>query len=334
MNKEYEIKAVLKVGGNSLLKNLLCPFCLDENSLIIEGTQMMMIGRKEKLSYVRFCTFKNKIYKMVKSLFFETYIQSPKSFRRVKYMLNAKCQSCGFSTDKVLSKDNIHYIVQHNLYPGDLSISGFPINWLTNRKQFNLLLNKKRTTTKKKSSIYHIYNSPISFKKNYLKSQLISRTSPGFLFGDNVLNLEQAFPLLELSYYLYFINNSQIVGKLCKNYKDIFWAKKERLRYKRSYQNAEENLDASYDIAIKRSLSLLGKEFRGDKILDLSDSNIRMASILHPQNVPFSFPKFIRKPEKTFSNINSDYKWNKGSMESFWRNNRVLIKEKLPRKFL
>jgi PTH2 family peptidyl-tRNA hydrolase len=136
------------------------------------------------------------------------------------------------------------------------------------------------------------------------------------LLKDTLLSREDALIHFENSYQKFFEDNPEILEWLLQTAKDI-------------YDNQESNIDSGidysiqetedvhlHDIAIRRVLQKMGKEFQGDLLLQIRGQNSD-GYILSPGQVPFYAPKLILKKQlKGF--------WMKNSIESFWQSNKVL----------
>ena len=136
------------------------------------------------------------------------------------------------------------------------------------------------------------------------------------LIDDKLTSREEALEFFEESYYQYFVNNPEILDWLILTAKDVFDTAESNIDSKCDYSIQETEAAHLNDIAIRRVLKRLGKEFKGDKLLQIHGENSE-GFFLTTGEIPFHRPDLILKPQiKGW--------WKKNSIESFWQSNKVL----------
>ncbi|NHJ86573.1 MAG: hypothetical protein FK734_13995 [Asgard group archaeon] len=136
------------------------------------------------------------------------------------------------------------------------------------------------------------------------------------LIQGKLLDRIEALTYFEDSYFHFFSNNPEILDWLILTAKDV---------YDTSPTNTDSGLDYTiqetedvhlHDIAIRRVLNRLNKNFQGNKLIEIRGQESEGA-ILSTGQVPFHQPELILQPQLKGW-------WQKNSIESFWQSNKVL----------
>ena len=158
-------------------------------------------------------------------------------------------------------------------------------------------------------------------KKNLRRSEIQKIFGDGnwmiaHLIGDKLLPREEALKYFEESYYQYFANNPEILDWLILTAKDVYDTDESNVNSGLDYSIQETDAAHLNDIAIRRAIKRLGKEFQGEKLLQIHGENSE-GFFLTTGEVPFHKPDIILSPQiKGW--------WKKNSIESFWQSNKVL----------
>ena len=158
-------------------------------------------------------------------------------------------------------------------------------------------------------------------KKKQNRKELLDKYGEGnwkiaHLYDGKLLSREEALIHFENSYQKFFEDNPEILEWLLQIAKDVYDNQESNVNSGLDY-SIQETVDAHlHDIAIRRVLQKIEKEFQGDTLLEIRGENSE-GFILSTGQVPFYEPKLIqRKQLKGW--------WGKNSIESYWQSNKVL----------
>lgn len=159
-------------------------------------------------------------------------------------------------------------------------------------------------------------------KKKLRRNELEEKFGSGnwktlHLVNNKLLSREEALDLYETGYYHYFKDNPEILEWLVTYAKDIYDIAPSNVDSRLDYSIQETDAAHLHDIAIRRSIRKLEKEFLGDVLLEIRGEDSE-GFILSPSQVPFHQPDLILKPQLKGW-------WIKNSIESFWQSNKVLL---------
>lgn len=136
------------------------------------------------------------------------------------------------------------------------------------------------------------------------------------LIDNKLLKMDSTFDYIEESYMDYFNKNPEILDWLVLTAKNVYVNYETDIKSETDYSKQESDTIHYIDIAIRRVLEKLGKNFQGSKLIQIKGENTD-GFILTTEIVPFSSPQLIFRPQ-----VKGD--WNKDSIESFYRSNKVL----------
>jgi len=141
-----------------------------------------------------------------------------------------------------------------------------------------------------------------------------------FIWGDRVIKYEDALQLYEDAYLSFLQSHPDVLQWLVKTASDVYDTSESNVLSGTDYGVQETAGTHLQDIAIRKCLVRLGKNFRGDHLVQVRGKNSE-GYILNPGNIRFHIPDRILKPEARGW-------WSAGSIESFWQSNKVLqVKE-------
>lgn len=136
------------------------------------------------------------------------------------------------------------------------------------------------------------------------------------LVNDQLLTRDEALIHFENSYLSFFQKNPEILEWLILSAKEIFDTDPSNVDSGLDYSIQETDAIHLHDIAIRRVLTKLNKNFQGENLMQIRGENSD-GYILTTGQVPFYKPELILKPELKGW-------WQKKSIESFWQSNKVL----------
>ena len=152
-----------------------------------------------------------------------------------------------------------------------------------------------------------------------------------WLVGDNYLEYEEACRLYEDAYFEYFKKRPELLEYLLEVASDV---------YDDDPSNVESGLDYSkrgdlrthiQDIAIRNCVKRFGREFRGDKLIQIRDriGEHPLSLALSPGQVPFHKSELISNPDN-LAEIRRQAWWLPSSVEDFYqRGKRLVVRNKL-----
>ncbi len=158
-------------------------------------------------------------------------------------------------------------------------------------------------------------------QKRQKRKELLDKFDEGnwkiaHLYEDELLSQEEALNHFENSYQKFFEDNPEILEWLLHTARDIYDNQETNVNSGFDYSIQETDDAHLHDIAIRRVLQKMEKEFQGELLLQIRGENSE-GFILSTGQVPFYKPKLIqRKQLKGW--------WGKNSIESYWQSNKVL----------
>ena len=134
---------------------------------------------------------------------------------------------------------------------------------------------------------------------------------------EKYLPFNEAIKYYEKAYEEFLKNNPQIVEYLIKNAKDVYDNSETNVSSGTDYAKQETKSHHYQDIAIRCVLTKLGKNFQGDKLIQIrSKSHDEVGKMLSPGRVPFHRPELITNSLQSW--------WKEKSIEDFWQSNKVI----------
>ncbi|HUT82233.1 MAG TPA: peptidyl-tRNA hydrolase [Candidatus Bathyarchaeia archaeon] len=158
-------------------------------------------------------------------------------------------------------------------------------------------------------------------KKRLRRSELATK------FGENnwtifhlvdgkLLSREDALTHFEKSYLKYFSENPETLEWLINYASEIYDTAPSNVDSKLDYSIQETEAAHLHDIAIRRVLKQLGREFQGNTLLQIRGEESD-GYILTTGQIAFYKPELIINPQLKGW-------WKKNSIESYWQSNKVL----------
>lgn len=136
------------------------------------------------------------------------------------------------------------------------------------------------------------------------------------LVDGKLLSREEALAYFEEGYYQFLKKNPELLDWLILTAQDIYDTDPSNIDSKFDYSIQETEAAHLNDIAIRRVIKRLGKEFQGSKLLQVHGVDSE-GFILTSGQVPFHKLDLIYSPQiKGW--------WSKNSIEAFWQSNKVL----------
>ncbi|MBN1329892.1 MAG: hypothetical protein JXA54_10495 [Candidatus Heimdallarchaeota archaeon] len=136
------------------------------------------------------------------------------------------------------------------------------------------------------------------------------------LVDGRLLTREEALVHYEKSYLIFFNENPEILDWLTSYALEIFDTAPSNVDSKLDYSIQETDAAHLHDIAIRRVLKQLGRDFHGSNLLQIRGESSD-GFILTTGQVPFYKPELIINPQLKGW-------WMRNSIESYWQSNKVL----------
>jgi len=141
----------------------------------------------------------------------------------------------------------------------------------------------------------------------------------GFLLDDIVISYDDALKLYEESYFRYLWNNPTILRYVSESASDVFDTAPSNIQSGLDWYAQEDSSTHLQDIAIRRVFKRIGIRFHGERPLQIRGRNSELY-ILNPGKVPFIMSELI------YDQNDLARPWvERGTIESFWQNNRVIL---------
>lgn len=154
----------------------------------------------------------------------------------------------------------------------------------------------------------------------------------GYLWDEKIIDQSEALMKIEESYKLFFKDNPNLVNWLLETAKDIYVNSEDDVKSGQNYNIQESKKFHYVDITIRKVMQKNKVNFLGTELLKIEnnlelikkDDELNIAnskyhsSYLSPGFIPFiDFSQILESKQKGW--------WNSGSVEDFWRNNKVII---------
>ncbi len=141
----------------------------------------------------------------------------------------------------------------------------------------------------------------------------------GWVWDQYVLCFEEVCSHYEDAYTAFLGHNSEVLNGLVLAASDVFDDNPSNTQSGVDYTKQETNRTHIQDIAIRRALRRLNRQFEGKELIQIrQEKGTHLLSIiLSPGKVPFHKPRFIVEPWLTGW-------WDPGTVECFYQSNRVL----------
>ncbi|KAF0984930.1 hypothetical protein FDP41_000829 [Naegleria fowleri] len=156
---------------------------------------------------------------------------------------------------------------------------------------------------------------------------LFKKYPQGFItaykYKDKYISRSSAFSLYEDGYYEFLKNHPQLLDYICDTCCDIYDTEPSNIEsgYDYEQQDSKEKGTHLQDVAVRRALKRLGREFKGTQLLQLRGYKSPLY-FLNPCVIPFHERENIIQPE-----IIEEFMF-KQSVESFWQSNKVILTKK------
>ncbi len=144
------------------------------------------------------------------------------------------------------------------------------------------------------------------------------------VLGGIFLDMPEALALYEAAYVRHFIEHPEDLDRICLEACDVYDYSPDNVRCALSYDMDGEKANHYQDVAVRRTVMALGKRFEGANLVQIRGRK-STGYYLNPGKIAFQFPGLIRVPELCAKSKGGRIWWEKGSVESFWQNNKVLL---------
>ncbi|MDZ4242050.1 MAG: 2-phospho-L-lactate transferase CofD family protein, partial [Candidatus Omnitrophota bacterium] len=138
------------------------------------------------------------------------------------------------------------------------------------------------------------------------------------LVEGRLLTPQQAILTYEDSYYYYFRSHPEVLEGLVSTASDVYDTAPSNVHSKLDYSNQEapDKGQHLHDIAVRRAVRRLGKQFRGSKLIQIRGRSSE-GFHLNPGQLPFHRPEIIVNKVGGW--------WKYGTIEDFWQNSKVIV---------
>ena len=132
--------------------------------------------------------------------------------------------------------------------------------------------------------------------------------------------LEALVQFYEEAYCHYLQTQPELTDWQCREACDVYDNDPSNVNSGLDYNLQESSCNHMQDISIRRALKKIGKKFEGKRLIQVRGRSSE-GYAFSPGIVPFHRPEWIKQPELKGW-------WRKGSIESFWQSNKVLLVKK------
>lgn len=134
-----------------------------------------------------------------------------------------------------------------------------------------------------------------------------------------LLGFEEAVAAYEEAYFRFLCRCPDVLDRLLADAADVYDDAPSNVGSGLDYAAQETGRTHLQDIAIRRCVRRMGREFAGTRLIQIRDrlGEHPLSLVLSPGRVPFHRPASIERPELTGW-------WEPGSVESFYQSNRLL----------
>lgn len=145
----------------------------------------------------------------------------------------------------------------------------------------------------------------------------------GYQWSHEVINRAEALQLYEDAYYEHFKANASVLEALLAAACDVYDTAPTNVFAGYSYDVQETPNNHVHDVAIRRSVLRLGRQFTGNQLIEIRSSS-EEGKHLSPGRVPFHLPQHIVPGELINYGYSREW-WQSGSIEDFYQKNKVLL---------
>jgi len=151
----------------------------------------------------------------------------------------------------------------------------------------------------------------------------------GWLVEGNLLEYPEICQLYGDAYIKYFEMRPELLEQLCFAASDVFDDDPINVESGTDYNKRGDVKTHIGDTAIRRAVQHFGREFQGNKLLQIHDREGKhpLSLALSPGQVPFHRPEFLSAPDNLVE-LHQNCWWLWGSVEDFYqRAKRLCIKK-------
>jgi hypothetical protein len=138
-------------------------------------------------------------------------------------------------------------------------------------------------------------------------------------WGEQTIERPEMSSLYEDAYYAFLIDNPEVLEELLAVASEVYDDQTSNVESGYDYRIQETDRTHVQDVAIRRAVLRLGRQFAGETLLQVRDSlgSHPLSTTLSPGRVPFHRPDLLVQPE-------IEGWWNPGSVESFYQSNKFV----------
>ena len=137
-----------------------------------------------------------------------------------------------------------------------------------------------------------------------------------WVWGDGHIDRDDALGHYEDAYVHYLDRNPDRLEWLVSNASDVYDISPRDVRSGLDYGIQQEKATHLQDVAIRRAVKRLGREFAGDRLIQVRHLRGE-GGTFNPGVVPFHMPEMIVKPHLSGW-------WKEDSIEDFYQSNKIL----------
>jgi len=261
------------------------------------------------------------------------------------------CDACGLGEGAGNTTNGITYLAKMSGWP--LLVGGLPVSVLAERMLFRRWLSAEGpglnlggfSASSAPSGVDAFPDSflfggshwevvekrprPMAFRKRAVERDLDGLFGPanwkfGWRWLDGILDCTQALALYESAYIHHLRAQTETLDWLCDSASDVYDWSTSNMNSGEIYDMSDQKAAHYQDVAVRVAVRVLGRHFQGDHPVQIRGKDSE-GYRLNPGHVPFHLPWAIRQPETCQGGADPRNWWDKGSVESFWQNNRVLL---------
>jgi len=140
--------------------------------------------------------------------------------------------------------------------------------------------------------------------------------SKAHYFDGELFSKREAIEIYENAYFEFLRDNTDVLEWLVNTASEVYDIAPSNIDSGLDYSIQECKANHFQDISIRRSLIRLGKEFKGDHLIQIRGHQSE-GYTLNPGQVPFHKPELMLPGKDSW--------WKRDSIEAFYQNNKVLL---------
>ncbi|UCD55254.1 MAG: (d)CMP kinase, partial [Candidatus Omnitrophota bacterium] len=138
-----------------------------------------------------------------------------------------------------------------------------------------------------------------------------------YMIAGKLISKDERLKYYEDAYYYFFLKNPDELERLLSQASDVYDNDPSNVESGFDYNIQETTASHLQDIAIRRVVRRLGKEFRGNRLVQIRGGTNSEFAHLNPGDIPFHQPELIPEPHLKGW-------WQKDSIEDFYQSTKVI----------